>query len=541
MITLTGKRVAEGIVIGRLTFYNRGEKEIRRIYVEDVEKEVLRFQKAVEKSNAELQELYDTSVKEIGEANAVIFEMQQMVLADEAFVDSVVKIIKEQKLNAEFAAKTAAESFLKTFSSRDESYVRGHEADVQDVVSRVLRILARSRKDRMFMDEPFIMAARDLYPSEAVQLDKSKVLGFVTMYGSINSHTASLARTKGIPSVIGIGEALKKDYDGKMVIIDGFEGKLYIEPDQTTMEKMREKKRNNLQKVEMLERLKGKENITQSGQKIDVCANIGTREDIESVLRNDANGIGLFRSEFLYMESGSKLPTEDQQFQTYKLATEVMGMKRVVIRTADIGGDKMVKCINLWEEANPMMGYRGIRISLDKDEMFKTQLRAILRASAFGNIAIMFPMITSIEEVFSAKKILEKAKEELRSEKTVFDENIEVGVMIETPAAVLISGELAREVDFFSIGTNDLTQYTLAMDRQNRWLMGHYNPHHPALIKMIRIVANNVHLEGKRIGICGDLAADTTMTEMFIQMGIDELSVAPNEVLPLRKKIREIQ
>ena len=541
MITLTGKRVAEGIVIGRLTFYNRGEKEIRRIYVEDVEKEVLRFQKAVEKSNAELQELYDTSVKEIGEANAVIFEMQQMVLADEAFVDSVVKIIKEQKLNAEFAAKTAAESFLKTFSSRDESYVRGHEADVQDVVSRVLRILARSRKDRMFMDEPFIMAARDLYPSEAVQLDKSKVLGFVTMYGSINSHTASLARTKGIPSVIGIGEALKKDYDGKMVIIDGFEGKLYIEPDQTTMEKMREKKRNNLQKVEMLERLKGKENITQSGQKIDVCANIGTREDIESVLRNDANGIGLFRSEFMYMESGSKLPTEDQQFQTYKLATEVMGMKRVVIRTADIGGDKMVKCINLWEEANPMMGYRGIRISLDKDEMFKTQLRAILRASAFGNIAIMFPMITSIEEVFSAKKILEKAKEELRSEKTVFDENIEVGVMIETPAAVLISGELAREVDFFSIGTNDLTQYTLAMDRQNRWLMGHYNPHHPALIKMIRIVANNVHLEGKRIGICGDLAADTTMTEMFIQMGIDELSVAPNEVLPLRKKIREIQ
>ena len=541
MITLTGKRVAEGIVIGRLTFYNRGEKEIRRIYVEDVEKEVLRFQKAVEKSNAELKELYDTSVKEIGEANAVIFEMQQMVLADEAFVDNVVKIIKEQKLNAEFAAKTAAESFLNTFSKRDESYVRGHEADVQDVVSRVLRILARSRKDRMFMDEPFIMAARDLYPSEAVQLDKSKVLGFVTMYGSINSHTAALARTKGIPSVIGIGEALKKDYDGKMVIIDGFDGKLYIEPDQTTMEKMREKKKNNLQKVEMLERLKGKENITQSGQKIDVCANIGTREDIESVLRNDANGIGLFRSEFLYMESGTKLPTEDQQFQTYKLATEVMGMKRVVIRTADIGGDKMVKCINLWEEANPMMGYRGIRISLDKDEMFKTQLRAILRASAFGNVAIMFPMITSIEEVYSAKKILEKAKEELRSEKTVFDENIEVGVMIETPAAVLISGELAREVDFFSIGTNDLTQYTLAMDRQNRWLMGHYNPHHPALIKMIRIVANNVHLEGKRIGICGDLAADVTMTELFIQMGIDELSVAPNEVLPLRKKIREIQ
>ena len=541
MITLTGKRVSEGIVIGRMIFFNRAEKEIRRIYVEDAKKEILRFEKAREKASIEIQELYDTSSKEVGEATAMMFEMQQNVLSDEEFVNGVVHIIMEQKLNAEYAVKTAAETFIAAFASKDSSYVRGHEADVQDVVSRVLRLLARSRKDRMFMDEPYIMAARDLYPSEAALLDKTKVLGFVTMYGSINSHTAVLARTKGIPSVIGLGEALKKDYDGKTVIIDGFEGKLYIEPDQTTMEKMKEKKKRNLQKVETLERLKGKENVTQSGQKIDVCANIGNREDIESVLRNDANGIGLFRSEFLYMESGGRLPLEDQQFQAYKLAAEAMGMKRVVIRTADIGGDKAAECLEFPGESNPMLGYRGIRISLDKEEMFKTQLRAILRASAYGNLSIMFPMITSLEEVQDAKKILEKAKQELKDEKTSFDENIELGAMIETPAAVMISGELAREVDFFSIGTNDLTQYTLAMDRTNPRLLKHYNPHHPALIKMIRIIANNVHLEGKRIAICGDLAADTSLTETFIQMGIDELSVAPGKVLPLRKKIREIQ
>lgn len=541
MITLTGKKVSEGIVIGRLVFFNRGEREIRKIYVEDAEKELVRFQKARKKTAQELKELYDESASELGEANAMIFDMQQMVLEDEEFVNQVVRIITDDKLNAEYAVKASMENFLQVFANRAESYVRGHEADIHDVAARILRILSRSRKDRMIMDEPFIMAARDLYPSEAVRLDKSKVLGFVTMYGSINSHTAVLARTKGIPSVIGIGEALKKDYEGKMVIIDGFDGKLYIEPDQTTMEKMKQKKKQNLQKVETLERLKGKENVTQSGQKIDVCANIGSREDIERVLRNDANGIGLFRSEFLYMENPGKLPTEDQQFQVYKLAAEAMGTKKVVIRTADLGGDKTIETIETGEESNPMMGYRGIRISLDKEEMFKVQLRAILRASAFGNLQIMFPMITAVEEVASARKILEKAKAELKEEKTAFDPNIRVGVMIETPAAVMISGELAREVDFFSIGTNDLTQHTLAMDRTNRKLTGYYNPYHPALIKMIRIVANNVHLEGKHISICGDLAADTNMTETFIQMGIDELSVAPGKVLPVRKKIREIR
>lgn len=541
MITLTGKKVSEGIAIGKLSFYKRDSKEIRRIYVKDVEKEVQRFQKARQKALQELRELYETAAKEVGEANAAIFEMQEMVLEDQDLVDKVTGIIVEQKLNAEYAIQNAAEYFIATAVENDKGYVQGHDADVKDVTNRLLRTLARGWKDKMLMDEPFVLAAGELYPSEAVQLDKTKVLGFVTRYGTINSHTAVLARTKGIPSVIGLGEALKKDYEGKTIIIDGFEGKIYIEPDYTTVTKMRQKQDTNHTQAQNLERLKGKENITQSGQKIDVCANIGTREDIENVLRCDAGGIGLFRSEFLYMESGSKPPTEEYQFQVYKLAAESMGIKKVVIRTADLGGEKVAECLDLGTDPNPAIGYRGIRVSLDKEEVFKTQLRAILRASAFGNLSIMFPMITSIEEVKLAKLMLEKAKKELKKEKTSFDSDIPVGVMIETPAAVMISGELAREVDFFSIGTNDLLQLTLGMDRQNEKLERYFNPHHSALLKMIRIITNNVHLEEKHISICGDMAADLEMTEYLIQIGIDELSVAPNQVLALRKRIREIQ
>ena len=541
MITLTGKKVAEGIAVGRLTFYKRGKKEIRRIYVEDAKKEVLRFKKACEKAVQEIKELYAEMTREIGEANAAMFEMQLMVLEDVEYIDSVNNIIMNQKFNAEYAVKEATNRFIEKYAPREASYVRGHEADVHDVATRILRILSRVRREKLLTDDTFIMASRDLYPSEAAQLDRNKVLGIVTMYGTINSHTAMLARTKEIPSVIGIGEALKKEYEGKMVIIDGFEGKVYIEPDQTTMTKMQEKQKMNQHKAETLERLKGKENVTQSGQKIDVSANITSKEDIENVIRNDANGVGMFRSEFIYMESGSRFPTEDQQFQIYKLAAESMGTKRVVIRTADIGGEKAVDCMEILGENNPVMGYRGIRVSLDKEEMFKTQLRAILRASVYGNLAIMFPMISSIEEAIAAKNVLEKVKRELYEEKSAYDENIQVGVMIETPAAVMISGELAREMDFFSLGTNDLTQYTLAMDRTNRRIAGYYNPKHPALIKMIRIVANNVHLEGKRISICGDLAADLSMTEQFINMGIDELSVAPSQILALRKHIRELK
>ena len=541
MITLTGKKISEGIAIGKLTFYKRDIKEIKRIYVKDVEKEIQRYKKAREKAIAELELVYDLSVREVGEANAAIFEMQKELLEDQEYTDHIIKRILEEKLNAEYIVQTSVEQLIRISSHQQNNPIQGKEEDVRDVAIRVIRILSRSWKDRMLTDEPFVMAARDIYPSEALQFDKAKVLGFVTMYGTINSHTAVLARTKGIPAVIGLGESLKEEYDGKTIIIDGYEGKIYIEPDYATLTKMRERKDANLRHVRNLERLKGKENITQSGQRIDICANVGTREDIENVLRSDAGGIGLFRSEFLYMEMGSKLPSEEQLFQVYKLAAESMGANRVVVRIADFGGDKMVESVDLGEQANPAIGLRGIRIMMEKEELFLPQFRAILRASALGNVSIMFPMVTSMEEVAAAKALLEKAKKQLKDEKTAYKENIEIGVMIETPAAVMISGELAREVDFFSIGTNDLLQLTLGMDRENPKLDKYYNPYHPALMKMIRIVANNVHLEGKRISICGDLAADLSMTEFFVQIGIDELSVAPHQVLGLRKKIREIQ
>ena len=541
MITLTGKKISEGIAIGKLTFYKRDIKEIKRIYVKDVEKEIQRYKKAREKAIAELELVYDLSVREVGEANAAIFEMQKELLENQEYTGFIMKRILEEKLNAEYIVQTSVEQLIRISSHQQNNPIQGKEEDVRDVAIRVIRILSRSWKDRMLTDEPFVMAARDIYPSEALQFDKAKVLGFVTMYGTINSHTAVLARTKGIPAVIGLGESLKEEYDGKTIIIDGYEGKIYIEPDYATLTKMRERKDANLRHVRNLERLKGKENITQSGQRIDICANVGTREDIENVLRSDAGGIGLFRSEFLYMEMGSKLPSEEQLFQVYKLAAESMGANRVVVRIADFGGDKMVESVDLGEQANPAIGLRGIRIMMEKEELFLPQFRAILRASALGNVSIMFPMITSMEEVAAAKALLEKAKKQLKDEKTAYNENIEIGVMIETPAAVMISGELAREVDFFSIGTNDLLQLTLGMDRENPKLDKYYNPYHPALMKMIRIVANNVHLEGKRISICGDLAADLSMTEFFVQIGIDELSVAPHQVLGLRKKIREIQ
>lgn len=541
MITLTGKKISEGIAIGKLSFYKRDIKEIKEIYVKDIEKEVARFQKAREKAVMELRVLYGNSIREVGEANAAIFEMQQEILEDEDFGEKVTSIILEEKLNAEYAVQQTADYFVKAGAEIDKNYIQGHEADVKDVALRLIRILSRSWKDKLLSDESFIMAAPELYPSEAMQLEKSKVLGFVTRYGTINSHTAVIARTKGIPSVIGLGEALKKEYDGKTIIIDGFEGKVYIEPDYTTITRMKKRQDTDHVKVKDLERLKGKDNITQSGQRIDICANIASREDIERVIRSDAGGIGLFRSEFIYMDNGGKLPTEEQQFSIYKLAAESMGMKRVVIRTADLGGDKLADCFEMDKENNPALGYRGIRISLEKDEMFRTQLRAILRASVYGNVSIMFPMITSLEEVKAAKVQLERAKKELSANKTAYNKDIEVGVMIETPAAVMISGELAREVDFFSIGTNDLLQFTLGMDRTNAKIDSYYNPHHPALLKMIRIITNNGHLEEKRISICGDLAADLSLTEYFLQIGIDELSVAPGQVLGLRKKIREIQ
>ena len=479
-------------------------------------------------------------MREVGEANAAIFEMQKELLEDQEYTDHIIKRILEEKLNAEYIVQTSVEQLIRISSHQQNNPIQGKEEDVRDVAIRVIRILSRSWKDRMLTDEPFVMAARDIYPSEALQFDKAKVLGFVTMYGTINSHTAVLARTKGIPAVIGLGESLKEEYDGKTIIIDGYEGKIYIEPDYATLTKMRERKDANLRHVRNLERLKGKENITQSGQRIDICANVGTREDIENVLRSDAGGIGLFRSEFLYMEMGSKLPSEEQLFQVYKLAAESMGANRVVVRIADFGGDKMVESVDLGEQANPAIGLRGIRIMMEKEELFLPQFRAILRASALGNVSIMFPMITSMEEVAAAKALLEKAKKQLKDEKTAYNENIEIGVMIETPAAVMISRELAGRVDFLSLGTNDLSQYTLAMDRQNPLLRKKYNDHHPAVLRMIQMVIEAGHAENRRVCICGELAADTALTEEFLRMGVDCLSVVPACILPVRKALRQV-
>lgn len=541
MITLTGKKISEGIAIGKLAFYKRDIKEIKRIYVKDVEKEIQRFQRAREKAVTELKELCESSAREVGDANAAIFEMQQGILEEPMYIDRVSSLILEEKLNAEYIVQETAGKLLKDPDFLKKGYNRGHEADMSDVSLRLIRILSRRFKDEMFMEEPFVLASRELYPSDTVQLDRNKVLGFVTMYGTINSHTAVLARTRGIPAVIGIGEVLKEEYAGKMIVVDGYEGKVYIEPDYTTLMKMKERRDAGFHQTKSLERLKGKENITQSGQKIDICANVGTREDIENVIRSDAGGIGLFRSEFLYMETGRRIPTEDQIFQVYKLAAESMGSNRVVIRLADLGGDKIAQCVDMGKQSNPAIGIRGMRLLFDKEEILLEQMRAILRASGYGNVCILLPMVVSLEEVEKAKGMLEKAKRSLKQAKAAFNENIPVGVMIETPAAVMISGELAREVDFFNIGTNDLSQLTLGMDRTNRKIEKYYNPYHPAILKMIRIVTNNVHLEGKHVSICGDLAADLSMTEFFLQIGIDELSVAPNQVLALRKKIRDIQ
>ena len=538
MITLTGKSVFGGVAIGRIAFYKRNEITIKRTHVDDIEGEVKRFETAKEKAVAQLQELYNKAMEDVGVSNAMIFEIHQMMLEDLDYVESIVNIITTQKVNAEYAIGTTADNFAAMFQAMDDAYMQGRAADVKDVSERLLQVLSDNSTDAMKMDEPSIIAADDLVPSETVQLDKEKALSFITMYGSANSHTAILARTMNIPAVISLGEDLKKEYDGKLAIVDGLEGKVYIEPDAKTMEAMQEKQRKDQEQKELLEQLKGKENITKSGQKVNLYANIGNLADVGAVLKNDAGGIGLFRSEFLYLESET-YPTEEQQFSVYKTVAENMAGRKVIIRTLDIGADKQVDYFGLCKEENPAMGYRAIRICLTKPEIFKTQLRALYRASAFGQIAIMFPMIISVNEVRRIKDIIEEVKKELTEEGIAFRENVELGIMIETPAAVMVSRELAKEVDFFSVGTNDLTQYTLAIDRQNQKLDAFYDSHHPAVLEMIRMAAANAHAEGKWIGICGELAADLSLTETFLEMKIDELSVAPGMVLPLRKRIRE--
>ena len=540
MITLKGKSVFGGVAIGKISFYKRNETVIKREHVEDSDAEYQRFLDAKDEALGELSVLYEKAVNDVGEANAMIFEVHQMMLEDLDYQESIENIIKTQKVNAEFAVATTADNFAKMFASMDDAYMQGRAADVKDVSERVLNILSGAGTGVVKTEEPVIIAADDLAPSETVQLDKDKVLAFATMYGSSNSHTAILARTMNIPAIIGIGDMMSPEYDGKMAVVDGFTGQIYIDPDEKTLADMREKQKEDLAEKALLEELKGKENVTKSGQKINIYANIGNVSDIGAVLKNDAGGIGLFRSEFLYLENET-YPTEDQQFAVYKQVAESMAGKKVIIRTLDIGADKKVDYFNLDPEENPAMGYRAIRICLTRPEIFKTQLRALYRASVFGNISIMFPMIISVKEVQKIKEIIAEVKEELRKDGIPFREDVELGVMIETPASVIISRELAKEVDFFSVGTNDLTQYTLAIDRQNNKLDAFYDPHHPAILEMIRMAAESAHAEGKWIGICGELGADLELTETFLEMGLDELSVSPAMVLPLRKKVRDAQ
>ncbi len=540
MITISGKSVFGGVSIGKLLIYKRNEKEIKRAHVDDVDAEWKRFQEAKNTAVSQLKGLYDKALEDVGEANAMIFEIHQMMLEDLDYLESIENIIRTQEVNAEFAVATTADNFAQMFAAMDDAYMQGRAADVKDVSERVLDILCGVSDGMKEMTEPCIIAADDLAPSETVQLDKSKVLGFATMYGSSNSHTAILARTMNIPAVIGLGEELLASYDGKQAIIDGFTGTLYIDPDEETLMSMQVKRAKDLEQKALLEQLKGKENVTKSGQKINVYANIGNVSDLGAVLKNDAGGIGLFRSEFLYLEN-TDFPTEEQQFAVYKQVAENMAGKKVIIRTLDIGADKQVDYFGLDKEENPALGYRAIRICLTRPGIFKTQLRALYRAAVYGNISIMFPMIISVDEVKKIKGIIAEVKEELKNEGIPFRDDVELGIMIETPASVMVSRELAKEVDFFSVGTNDLTQYTLAIDRQNSKLDPFYDPHHPAVLAMIKMAADNAHAEGKWIGICGELGADLELTEEFLKMGLDELSVSPAMVLPLRKRIRECE
>ena len=532
-----GKSVFGGVAIGRIHIFSKGQQQVKRIKVQDTEAEKKRYREAVQTAIAELQGLYDKALKEVGEANAAIFEMHQMMLEDEDFTESVENIIDSQSVNAEYAVASTGDNFAQMFASMDDEYMRGRAADVKDISERLVSVLNGASRQQMDADEPVIVMAVDLAPSETVQMDKDKVLSFVTTQGSVNSHTAILARTMSIPALIGVDMPLDAELEGKFAIVDGDNGTVYIDPSEDVLAQMQEKKEQAEEKKQLLQQLKGKETITKDGKKIKLYANIGNSKDLAMVLQNDAEGIGLFRSEFLYLEK-EDYPTENEQFMVYKMVAETMAGKQVIIRTLDIGADKQCDYFNMDPEDNPALGYRAIRICLTRPEVFKTQLRALYRASAFGNISIMYPMITSVWEVKQIKKIVEEVKEELRSQNIEFGE-VAQGIMIETPAAVMISRELAKEVDFFSIGTNDLTQYTLAIDRQNPKLDDFYDAHHPAVLEMIRMVAQNAHAEGIWAGICGELGADLELTEQFLQMGIDELSVSPGRILPIRKIVRE--
>lgn len=532
-----GKSVFGGIAIGKISVYKKDEQLVKRVKIEDADAEMERYTAARHIAAAQLQKLYDKALKEVGEANAAIFEVHQMMLEDEDYNESVENIIHSQMVNAEYAVASTADNFAQMFEAMDDDYMRGRAADVRDISERVITVLAGGAGSGLDSDEPVIIAADDLAPSETVQLDKDKVLSFVTAHGSENSHTAILARTMGIPALIGTGIDLDETVDGKLGIVDGTNGVVYVDPDAELLEEMKKKQQEEQEKKRLLQTLKGKENITLDGQKVMLYANVGNIKDLGIALQNDAGGIGLFRSEFIYLGQ-DHYPTEEEQFQIYKTVAETMAGRRVIIRTLDIGADKQCDYFELDKEDNPAMGLRAIRICLTRPEIFKTQLRALFRASVYGNINIMYPMIISVDEIRQIKAIVEEVKAEL-TEQGIEYGNPAQGIMIETPASVMMSRELAEEVDFFSIGTNDLTQYTLAIDRQNSKLDKFFDSHHPAVLRMIQMTVENAHKAGIWCGICGELGADQALTKDFLAMGVDELSVSPGSILPLRKIILE--
>lgn len=533
-----GKSVCEGIVVGPITVWKKNDYQIMRGRVEDVDREFVRLERAIECSKEQLQQLYDKAVLEVGEGAAAIFEAYQVVLEDEDYLESIRMMIREEQVNAEFAVSMTCDNFVKMFASMGDEYLNARAIDIKDVSGRLVGNLCGIDGARWNMSEPSIIVADDLTPSEMVRLDKSKLLAFVTVQGSANSHCAILARMMNVPALVGVQMNIDGIQNGMTAIVDGFEGKVVIEPDDVMKKSVITKINDDIEKAKLLLELKGKENVTKSGQKIDVYANVGSVDDVSCALENDAGGIGLFRSEFLYL--GRKdFPTEEEQYQVYKQTAQMMGGKKVVIRTMDIGADKQVDYLDFGEEANPSLGYRAIRICLKRPDVFKMQLRAIFRAAVYGNISVMYPMITSKEEVERIYEIVEDVKDELDNQGFQYKVP-EQGIMIETPAAVMISDELAAMVDFFSIGTNDLTQYTLAVDRENGKVEDFYNPHHKAILRMIQMVVDNAHRCGKRVAICGELAADITLTEKFVEMGIDELSVVSSMILKLRKIVREM-
>ncbi len=540
MITIQGKGVSAGVAAGPLYFYRRADNTLQRYTVEDRDAEWDRFKAAQEKAIEQLGVLAEKAREEAGDEAAMLFETHQMMCEDLDLEEAVEGFIKENGMNAEAAVTDACAMQAEAFAAMDDDYFKARAADVKDISARLTGILAGVVQGGIDSDVPVILASDDLAPSETIQLDKSKILGFVTSGGSGSSHTAILARTMGIPAIIGVGEQLKEEYEGRPVIADGGTGSVVVEPDEETAAKLMKKREEILKRQEMLKALKGQPNITKDGQSIRIYCNIGAPEDVPPVLENDGGGIGLFRSEFLYLHCDD-FPTEEYQFEAYKKVLSEMGGKEVVIRTMDIGADKQIGYFNLPKEENPALGNRALRICLNRPEIFHTQLRALYRASAYGRLSIMFPMVTSVWEVLEAKAACEKVRKELTEEGIPFSDEVDLGIMIETPAAAVISDRLAKEVDFFSIGTNDLTQYTLACDRQNNDLGRFFNAHHPAVLRLIKLVAENAHKNGIWCGICGELGADLELTETFLSMGLDELSVSPRSVLPLRQKVRETE